>query len=158
MRPKGTPEALEARRRKAVALLEKGLGVCEVARQVKSSSSSVVWWREKAKKGGLEALKAQPHPHRPCRLSLTQKAELPKLLLQGPTAYNYPNQLWTLPRVARVIKERFGISYHPAHVWKILHGLGWTCQKPQRCAREQNRAEIQKWRKERWPHIKKRRH
>jgi transposase len=64
--------------------------------------------------------------------------------------------LWTLPRVAEVIARTFGVRYHPAHVWKILHGEGWSCQKPERRARERNEAAIQRWRTERWPHIKKR--
>lgn len=101
-------------------------------------------------------LKAQLHPHRPCRLSLEQKQRLQDLLLQDPLAYGYTDQLWTLPRIACLIKEQFGIPYHPAHVWKLLRSLGWSCQKPQRRARQQNEEEVAQWRKETWSHIKKR--
>jgi IS30 family transposase len=41
MRPKGSAEALEARRRRAATLLERGSGIREVARQIRSSPSSV---------------------------------------------------------------------------------------------------------------------
>ncbi|MBM4463568.1 MAG: helix-turn-helix domain-containing protein [Chloroflexi bacterium] len=41
MRPKGSAAALEARRQRAGTLLEKGLGIRKVARQVGSSPSSV---------------------------------------------------------------------------------------------------------------------
>jgi transposase len=58
--------------------------------------------------------------------------------------------------VAAVIARTFGVTYHPAHVWKILRGEGWSCQKPERRARERDEAAIQRWRAERWPHIKKR--
>jgi transposase len=76
-------------------------------------------------------------------------------LLKGATAHGYASQLWTLPRVAEVIVRHFGVRYHPAHVWKLLRACGWSAQKPQRRARERDEAEIEQWRRQRWPHIKK---
>jgi transposase len=69
--------------------------------------------------------------------------KLERLLLQGAKKHGWPNQLWTASRVARLIRERFGISYHPEHVRKILkRRLNWTSQKPQRRARERDEAAI----------------
>jgi len=147
---------LEARRRRAVALLEQGLGVREVARRVGASSSSVVRWKEVVEEGGLEALAPKPVPGRPPRLSGSQKEKILKLLLKGARAHGYGSDLWTLPRVAHVIEKHFGGSYHPAHVWKILRALGWSAQKPERRARERDEGAIEHWRRRRWPHIKKR--
>jgi transposase len=155
MRPKGSAAELEARRRRAASLLAQGLGLREVARQVGSSPSSVKRWKEMKQAGGSAALAAKPHPGRPPRLSAKQKQKLVQLLLKGATAHGYAGELWTLPRVAELIERRFGVCYHPAHVWKLLHGLGWSAQKPQRRARERDEAEIERWRRERWPHIKK---
>jgi transposase len=78
------------------------------------------------------------------------------LLLKGATAHGFSTDLWTLPRVATVIARTYGVQYHPAHVWKILRGEGWSCQKPERRAKERDELAIQRWRTERWPHIKKR--
>ena len=156
MRPKGSAEALEARRQRAATLLGRDSGIREVARQVGASPSSVKRWKEVIEKGGKEALIAKPHPGRPSRLSPEQREELLGLLLEGPLAHGYANQLWTLPRIAKVIEGRFGVRYHPAHVWKILHACGWSCQKPQRWGKERDEEQIQAWRNERWPHIKKR--
>jgi len=155
MRPKGSAAQLEARRRRAVSLLQEGLGIREVARQVGSSPSSVKRWKEMKKAGGSAALAAKPHPGRPPRLSAKQKEKLLRLLLQGASAHGYAGQLWTLPRVAAVIQKHFGVRYHPAHVWKLLRRCGWSAQKPQRRARERDEAEIERWRRARWPHIKK---
>jgi transposase len=33
---------------------------------------------------------------------------------------------WTCARVADLIEERFGVRYHPAHVCRLLHRLGYT--------------------------------
>ena len=70
-------------------------------------------------------------------------------------AYGYPTELWTLQRVAEVIEEEFGESYHPSGVWKVLGRMGWSCQKPERRARERNEDDIRTWRVERWPELKK---
>lgn len=147
---------MEARRRRAVALLVNGLGVREVARQIGCSPASVSRWQAEVQTGGADALRAKPSPGRPPRLTARQRGKLLKLLLKGAPAHGFSTDLWTLPRVAVVIARTFGVTYHPAHVWKILRGEGWSCQKPERRARERDEAAIQRWRAERWPHIKKR--
>lgn len=156
MRPHGSPKALEERRRRAMSLLDEGLGVREVARQMKCSPASVSRWKSEVRVRGPDALRPKPAPGRPRLLSTRQRTRLLKLMLKGAAAYGYSTDLWTLPRVAEVIERTFGVRYHPAHVWKILRGEGWSCQKPERRARERDEETIQKWREERWPHIKKR--
>lgn len=156
MRPHGSPADLEARRRRAVALLDKGLGVREVARQIGCSPMSVSRWQAEVRARGPDALCPKPAPGRPPRVTARQRARLLTLLLKGATAHGFSTDLWTLPRVAEVIARTFGVRYHPAHVWKILRGEGWSCQKPERRARERDEAAIHRWRTDRWPHIKKR--
>ncbi|MGD0265166.1 MAG: IS630 family transposase [Candidatus Methylomirabilota bacterium] len=156
MRPHGSPADLEARRRRAVALLDEGLGVREVARQIGCSPASVSRWHAEVRSRGPDALRRKPAPGRPRRLTGRQRARLLTLLLKGATAHGFSTDLWTLSRVATVITRTFGVTYHPAHVWKILRGEHWSCQKPERRARERDEAAIQRWRTERWPHIKKR--
>jgi hypothetical protein len=56
--------------------------------------------------------------------------------------------------VARLIHERFGVSFHPEHVRKILkRRLGWTSQKPKRKARERNDKEVERWKGDELPRI-----
>jgi transposase len=102
----------------------------------------------------MEGLAAKRHPGPRPRLSEKQKEKLVALLLEGPQAHGYRNDLWTLSRLAQVIENHFGVRYHPAHVWKILHALGWSCQKPERRPKERDDKKIEQWRKETWPHIK----
>jgi transposase len=145
MRPHGTPAALEARRRRAIALLERGFKVREVARKIGCSPTSVSRWKAEVHSGAPEALRPKPTPGRPSRLSNKQRTRLLTLLLKGARAHGYSTDLWTLPRVAEVIAKTFDVHYHPSHVWKILHGEGWSCQKPERQARERDEASIRKW-------------
>lgn len=155
MRPKGSAEALEVRRRIAGRLLQQGKGVREVARLVGAAPSSVSRWKQALEEGGLEALKAKPHPGRPPRLSSEQKETLRTILLAGPQAAGFATDLWTLVRVAEVIERTFGVKYHPGHVWYILRDMGWSAQKPERRARERDEKAIERWRKEGWAQVKK---
>ena len=40
-------------------------------------------------------------------------------MAKGAEANGYPNDLWTLKRVAEVIERLTGVSYHPARVWYV---------------------------------------
>lgn len=157
MRIKGTPAELEARRRRAAILLGRGKGVNEVARIVGASSSSVSRWKTRLRRRGPDGLKAKPHPGREPGLSRADKRRLVALLTKGAVAAGYPNDLWTCRRVADLIGRTFGVWYHPDHVWKILHALGWSAQKPEARARERDERAIERWRTEDWPRIKKKR-
>ena len=155
MRPIGTQQQLERRRRQAIELLKQGHGIRQVARMLGASSSSVVRWRDAYKKGGPNALNSKPPPHRPCRLSQKQLQKLYILLLKGPIAHGYKTQLWTLHRIADLIRKHFAVTYHISQVWRILKSIGYSCQKPQRRARERDEKAIANWRKTDWPRIKK---
>lgn len=155
MRPHGSAEELERRRRRGVALLQQGHGVREVARMVGVSPGAVVAWRDRYPEKGEAGLAAKPHPGRKPKLSARQRQDLVRLLRKGPQAHGYKTDLWTLPRVAEVIGRQFGVHYDPSHVWRILNALGWSVQKPERRARERDEDRIERWRKKDCPRIKK---
>jgi len=156
MRPKGTSAELAQRRRVAIALLEQGLKPAQVARAVGTSRASVTRWRQAYEEGGDLGLAAKPHPGKPLRLTARQRECLGKLLVQGAGKHGYSTDLWTLARVAEVIAVNFGVEYHRGHVWYVLRSMGWSCQKPERRARERDEQAIETWRQQEWPHIKKR--
>ena len=155
MRPEGTARQLEARRTKAVSLLKRGHTYQAVARIVQSSISSVVRWMQSFRRKGKAGLKPRPTPGRPPQLQRHQKEELIQLLKRGALAAGYPTEMWTTRRVAEQIYKRWGIAYHPGHVWKILIALGWSCQKPERRAIQRDAKKIRQWKQRQWPRIKK---
>jgi len=155
MRPHGTAAELERRRRRAMAWLEQGHGVSAVARMIGVAPISVSRWRDDRDRGGDEALASKPVPGRPPKLSPAQRQRLIRLLKQGPLAHGYPNELWTLKRVAQLIEKHFGVHYDPSSVWHILTAMQWSCQKPERRARERDEQGIARWRQKNWPRIKK---
>lgn len=155
MRPQGTPQQLEKRRRQAIQLLKKGKTMSAAARYLSASKSSVSRWYHAHKTHGIKALRPKPTPGRPCRLSESQKRRLGAWLLKGPLELGYSTDLWTLKRIANFIKKKFGVSYHPNHLWRLLGDMGWSCQKPERRALQRNEEDIAHWKRYRWPRIKK---
>jgi putative transposase len=138
-----------------VALLQQGLSLREVARRVQASVSSVSQWRAAWQQGGEAALTPKPVPGAPRKLTDRQGKQLVPLLLKGARAHGFPNELWTLKRIAAVIQVHFGVRYHPAHVCKILHRLGWSCQIPERRPIQRDEQAITHWKRYKWPAIKK---
>lgn len=155
MRPKGSSAELEQRRRHAIAMLKRGMKPALVAKTLRTSLVSVGRWRKACRIGGIEALTAKPVFGRPLKLSLAKRRRLAGLLLKGPIRHGFGTELWTLARVAEVIENHFGVSYHPSQVWRILLTLGWSCQKPESRARERDEVAIARWRRVDWPRIKK---
>lgn len=157
IRTKSHPAELERRRRRAVQLLEGGQSLVMVAQMVGAAVSAVWQWRATFRRAGADGLAAKPAPGRPPKLSPQQRQRLPQLLAVGAQHYGYPNDLWTTRRIAAVIERELQVDYHPAQVSRILHDLGWSCQKPERRAVERNQAAIDHWKRSGWVEIKKKR-
>ncbi|MGH9477578.1 MAG: IS630 family transposase [Terriglobales bacterium] len=155
MRPTGSGEELERRRVRALALLKSGLMPVEVARRVGVERRSVRRWKAAAREGGTAAVRARPTPGRPMKLTATERRRLAALLLKGAQAAGFATDLWTCARVAQVIRRRFQVRYHVNHVGRLLHGLGFSPQKPARRALERDAEAIRRWIQVEWPRVKK---
>src|ERR671912_2185829 len=105
--------------------------------------------------GGVEAIKRQPAPGARPRLSEHQRHKVAELLARGAEAHGFRGEVWTCERVAIVIRREFGVSYHPAHVSRVVRALGLSLQKPQRRAEQRNEEAIDHWKEKRWPQLKK---
>ena len=155
MRLPGSATVLETRRRKALALSKQGLSMNAVARRIGCAASSVMRWLLAFRRDGPAGLKARPVAGRPPRLSARQRGALLRQLLRGAMAHGYATQLWTTQRIAEVIERRYGVRYHRNHVSKLLAQCGWSCQKPERRARERDEPAIVRWKRNTWPRVKR---
>ena len=61
----------------------------------------------------------------------------------------------TCGRIVEVLREEFGVAYHPGHVSRLLKQLGWTPQLPITRAVQRDEQAIQDWRDRVWPLLKK---
>lgn len=146
---------LERRRRRGARLLAAGESQAEVARRVGVSRQTVMRWDRVRQNGGLEALRRARHFGRPERLSTEQREELVRLLKDGAIASGFPTELWTLPRIAQLLEQKFAVSMVPSSVWRLLGRLGWSVQRPTGQARERDERAIRRWKAKRWPELKK---
>jgi transposase len=155
MRPSGTPEALEARRKIAARLFAQGNSVTEVAAAVGSSKSSASRWEHAWRQGGTEALRPKRHPGPIPKLQVQQQRRLLVALKQGTGHWGYALAGWTGPLVRDLIRRLFGVQYHVNYIGTLLHQLGWSPQQPEHRARERNERAIARWRRDEWPRLKK---
>ena len=153
--PRRDFKALEKRRLKAVGLFKRGYTRAKVARTLGVSHETARRWHAAWSKGGRQGLKAAGRAGRKPKLNKAEVRKFGKELLRGPEAHGYVTQLWTLKRMATLLKKLTGVSYHPNHMWRVLREVGWSCQRPERRARERNEAAIKRWTRQEWPDVKK---
>ena len=146
---------LEQRRLKAAGLLQQGVHEAEVARRVGVHRQSVNRWAKQLAQGGRPALKRAPRAGRPRQLSDSDCQRIVRGLKRGPEALGYRTGLWTAWRVADLIQRECGVQYSTVHAWRLLRLLGWTPQRPTGRALERNEGAIRRWKRQRWPELKK---
>jgi transposase len=78
---------------------------------------------------GLAGLYSRPSPGRRPRLSEERRAALRRVVLDGPEVETTGLSAWTLPELCREVEERWGVSYHPGHMGKLMRRLGLSRQK-----------------------------
>lgn len=143
MRPIGTAQELERRRRRAVELVKQGKSPADVAYFLGCGRSSVYTWLQ-AERQSPEDLASKPHTGPTPRLDDDQIQQLETLLLEGANAHGWPNNLWSAQRVAEMIHRHFGVQYHVEHVRKLIRKrLNWSSQKPQKKAKQRDDEKIE---------------
>jgi transposase len=146
----------EARRKRALELKQQGWKQKDIAEAFAVSPAAVSQWLAKAREDGGAAWRAKPRPAGPIKLTEAQLHVIPELLSHGAEAYGFRGEMWTCARVAAVIWEEFGVSYHKAHISRLLKRLHWTPQLPIERAAQRDEALIKQWRLQVWPELKKR--
>jgi transposase len=144
---------LELRRRKGMRMLARGVAQAEVARTLEVSRQTASTWAMQLA-GDAQAWRRKPLG-RPGGLNAVQKKQLGKALLAGAIVNNFPTELWTLARVAKLIEREFGVTYSTVHVWRLLREMGFSNQRPAGRAIQRDEAAIKEWRIKRWPVLKK---
>jgi transposase len=146
----------EGRRLRAWELHQLGWNQTRIAQALGVTQGAVSQWLKRAHADGEDALRRRIAPGQAPRLTLEQLAQLPELLKAGPQAYGFRGQRWTCARVGVVIKRTFGVSYHPAHISRLLKRIRFSLQRPIRRARQRKQPAIQTWRDTDAPALKKR--
>jgi transposase len=117
---------------------------------------AVYQWLAAARQGGPDALRGHLRTGPVGKLLPGQRLLIADSLWHGAEAYGFQGDVWTCARVAKVIEEEFGVHYHKGHVSRILREIGWTPQVPITRAIQRDEEEIQRWRDQVWPELKRR--
>jgi transposase len=149
--PKSGTDVGTWRRQRAWELHQAGWWQKDIAAALGVSPCAVSQWIKRGRDGGVEALRTQPRPGGPAKLTAEQRAQIPGLLSRGAEAYGFGGDVWTAKRIAAVIWRTFGVRYHPDHVSRLLRQAGWSRQQPIEHASQRDQAAIQRWYEERWP-------
>ena len=144
-----------AKRLQAVVLNAEGRTSGDIAAILKAPRSKVSQWLAYYEQHGVEGLLEGQRSGRPPELSTAQRQQLGDILDSGPVAYGLDCGVWTSPMIAWLIEEEFGVAYHPGHVRKLLHGLGFSVQRPRRVLARADPDAQQRWRRRTYPNLKK---
>lgn len=143
------------RRVRAGRMLMSGKKPAEVAKAVGVARQTVYTWVDILEEGGIDALREINLGGRPAQLSPEQFGRLRQLLVEGAQAQGFGTALWTIKRVGHLIEREFGQRYSGVHVWRILGGLGFSSQKPERRAIERDEDAVRRFKRHTLPRLKK---
>lgn len=57
--------------------------------------------------------------------------------------------------MAKRCAKRYGVKFGQTQIWRVLGGLGFSVQKPERRAIERDEDAVQTWKRKTWPALKK---
>jgi transposase len=140
----------------ALHLSQQGWKHCDIAAALGVTQGAVSQWLTTAHRGGPDALRAHLRSGRPARLTPEQKRLIPDYLGHGAEAYGFRGEVWTCPRIAKVLRQEFRVSYSRSQVSRLMKELQWTPQVPLTRALQRDEQVIEHWRVEVWPQIRER--
>ena len=144
-----------AKRLRAVVLNSEGRTSGQLAEILQAPRSKVSQWLQRYQSDGIDGLLEGYRSGRPSELSEKQQQQLGDILDSGPVAYGLDSGIWTSPMIAWVIETEFGVQYHPGHVRKLLHVLGFSVQRPRRKLARADAEAQDRWHRRIYPSLKK---
>jgi transposase len=138
--------AQAALRTRAVRAVLGGMSQAQAARVFGVHHNAVNRWIKRHREGGWAGLGEQRRGRRPgeqAALTELQQQEIIALVREStPDQLGLPGFLWTRDAVAELIGQRYGRWLARTTVGGYLRGWGFSPQKPQRRALEQNPAAV----------------
>ncbi len=141
----------------AVRRREAGESAGAIALDLGVGANAVYQWAKQARVHGIDSLKLKPRSGRKLKLAKEHWDKLAQLVLAGPRECGFDTELWTLPLISELIQMEFGVEYHPDHLSRFMRGLGFSRQKPTVRARERDEEAVQKFVREEFPRLEKKR-
>lgn len=152
-----SPKAMEEIRVRAVQRVQAGESPEKVIQTLGFARACIYNWLARYRNGGWHALRTGSRSGRPKKLAGPQIHWIYRAICdKDPRQLKFSFALWTRSMVATLIKHQFGIKLSVTSVGRLLHQLGFTCQKPLYRAYQRDSELVEKWKEEVFPEIKKR--
>jgi transposase len=152
--------AQAALRNRAVQAVLDGMTQAEAARVFRVHPNAVNRWIRRYREGGFPGLAEQRRGRRPGEqpaLAAPQQQEVIALVRDStPDQLGLAGFLWTRDAVAELIGQRYGLWLARTTVGGYLRGWGFSPQRPQHRALEQNPVAVARWLAEEFPTIRAR--
>ena len=135
---------LEVRRR-AVAALNAGMGMCEVASAYGIDRTTLYRWKMRYERAGDEGLTRRPVTGRPRKIAELSREAIASLVMAPASVYGFETDFWTTRRLIQVIEADFSVRLSKQTMSRRLHEAGLTYQKPEREYFEISEVQRQEW-------------
>src|SRR5215218_7223091 len=149
--------AQAALRNRAVRAVLGGMTQAQAARVFGVHPNAVNRWIKRYRQGGWAGLSARRRGRRAgeqAALTGPQQQEVIALVRETtPDQLGLAGYLWTREAVGELIARRYGVRLARTTMGAYLRGWGFSPQKPQRRALEQNPAAVRRWLTETYPAI-----
>jgi len=150
-------EAMEQIRIRAVKRVQQGESPEKVIATLGFSRACIYNWLGRYRAGGWHALQSGKPSGRPKKLNGRQIAWLYKTIRdKDPIQLRFSFALWTRSMVTHLIHKQFNLKLSESSVGRLLHQIGFSCQKPLYRAYQQDPEAVEHWKKTVFPQIKKR--
>ncbi len=152
-----SPEAMEQIRIRAVQQVQAGESPEGVIKALGFARACIYNWLARYRAGGWQGLRTGSRSGRPKKLSGTQIRWIYRTIRdKDPRQLKFSFALWTRAMVASLIKRQFGVKLSRTSVGRLLHQLGFTCQKPLYRAYQRDTELVKQWKEQVFPEIQKR--
>ena len=150
--------AQAALRKRAVQAVLDGMTQAEAARVFRVHPNAVNRWIKRYRAGGWDSLSERRRGRRAgeqAALSERQQQQVITLVRETtPDQLGLAGFLWTREAVAELIAQRYGVWLARTTAGRYLRGWGFSPQKPQHRALEQNPVAVARWLDEEYPAIR----
>jgi transposase len=123
---KASKDARQARRLLALAAIRDGMSRAAAARIGGMDRQTLRDWVRAFNENGADGLVNAKAPGRPSKLSAAQKAEIGTLVEKGPDFEKDGIVRWRRIDLARLAKDRFGVTVDEDTMGRVLRELGFS--------------------------------
>ena len=150
-------KAMEEIRARAVQRVQAGESPEVVIKTLGFARACIYNWLARYRSGGWHGLRTGQRSGRPKKLSGSQiKWVYQAIRDKDPRQFKFDFALWTRSMIADLIKCQFGIRLSSTSVGRLLHQLGFSCQKPLYRAYQREPEVVKQWKEQIFPQIQKR--